>query len=138
MAGGLKWNGEVHAGHILQALVVGGGVMVWALVASSKADQTAKDLSSFQTSVRETVSVLERQVSQGLRDIRSDISMLPDQRARLDQVERRLTEGDARDVAQDARIGLIERQAIETREQVNNLIRASSVTLPGSPGIRTR
>ena len=135
---GLQWNGEVNAGHVLQALVVGCGVIIWALVASSKADQTAKDLANFQASIRETVGGIQAQLQQGLRDIRTDMAALPDQQARLTQVERRLTEGDARDVAQDARIGVIERQSIETRAQVDSLTRASAVTLPGAPGVRTR
>lgn len=136
--GGLRWNGEVNAGHILQAVVVGCGVIIWALVASSKADQTATELATFQRAIRETVGDLQRQVSQGLRDIRSDMATLPDQRAQLSQIERRLTEGDARDVAQDARLSSVERQAIETRAQVDNLRAASSVTLPGAPGVRPR
>lgn len=134
--GGLRWNGEVNAGHILQALVVGCGVIIWALVATSKADQTARDLETFQKNIRDTVQGIQQQVSQGLRDIRQDITTLPDQQARLNQVERRLTEGDARDVAQDGAIARIERQAIETRADVNNLRAASGVSLPGAPGIR--
>ena len=137
-SGWVKWEAGISPRDILYAGAFLVAVSGYIFNASGKADQTAKDLASLQTDMRTTISGVQREVREGISNIRSDIATLPDQRARLISVERRLSEGDARDVAQDARIGNIERQTIETAAQVNNLRAASAITLPGAPGVRTR
>lgn len=137
-ASGLRWNGEVGAGHVMQAATFVFAVIAGFVFFSAKADQTARDVVALRETLRENVTGLQAQMTQGFEQLRRDIAPIPDQRARLLAVERRLAEGDARDIAQDARIAAVERQAIETSAQLNNFRAASAQNLPGAPGVRTR
>lgn len=137
-AGGLHWNGEIGAGHVMQAATVIFAVISGFVLFSAKADQTARDVVALREILRENVSGLQAQMTQGFEQLRRDIAPIPDQRARILAVERRLAEGDARDIAQDARIATAERQAIETAAALNNFRAASAQNLPGAPGVRSR
>lgn len=132
----LDRNGKISPRDLLFLAGFGVGVVVYVVTNSNKSDQTAKDLDAFQTTVTGTIAEIRGEVRAGITNIRTDIASLPDQRARLLAVERRLSEGDARDVAQDARLSAVERSAIETAAQVTNLRAASSQNLPNAPGIR--
>ena len=52
-------------------------------------------LSELQANVSSQITDVRQAVSGGLSDVRVQIGSLPDQRARLDQAERRLAESDA-------------------------------------------
>jgi hypothetical protein len=88
-------------------------------------------MASFQTSITSQISDLRGVVSSGLKDVRQQIANLPDQKARLEQVERRLDQSDARQITMEARLGIVERAAIELRSDLNNVTRASSVRWGG-------
>jgi hypothetical protein len=63
--------------------------------------------------------------------MRQQLNSLPDTRARLDQMERRFADSDARHAGLDARVTALEHQAIELRSDLNAVTRASNVPLPG-------
>jgi hypothetical protein len=63
--------------------------------------------------------------------VRAQIGSLPDQRTRLDQAERHLTELDTRHGGSEARIIAVEHQLMDLRSDLNAMTRASSVPLPG-------
>lgn len=123
---------------ILAAATVLVVVSGYILTSNGKAEQTARDLTVFQARIDGTVAELRAEMRAGIASIRSDISLLPDQRARLTAVERRLSEGDARDIAQDQRLSIVEQRSIETRARLENVTAASSQSLPGAPGVRAR
>lgn len=132
----IGWENKIGPRDILAAATVLVVVAGYILTSSGKADQTARDLSAFQASINATVAEIRTEMRSGIANIRSDISLLPDYRARLTAVERRLAEGDARDTAQETNIARIDRLAIETRADVNNLRAASAQNLPNAPGVR--
>jgi septal ring factor EnvC (AmiA/AmiB activator) len=77
-------------------------------------------------------------ITQGLQGIRSEIATLPDQRARMDAVERRLLEMDRRDSENAQAIGVLDHSVnqlnadvgVLTRD-VDGITRASRASLPG-------
>jgi hypothetical protein len=125
----LRVNWEINVSNILFGLSVIGGLGVWGLSTSGKVDRVQGDVASFQTSVTGQITDLRGVVTEGLKDVRQQIANLPDQKARLEQTERRLDQSDARQTALEARLGIVERAAIELRSDFNNVTRASSVPL---------
>ncbi len=135
---GLRWNADVNAGHVLQALVlvIGGALALWTM--SAKTDQTARELTIFQANMRDTVVGIRSEVREGISAIRTDIATIPDLRAQMMGFERRIAESDARDASFNTRLSAVERQAIENSVSLNNFRAASQQNLPGAPGVRTR
>lgn len=134
----IRWENKIGPRDILAAATVLVVVAGYILTSNDKAEQTARDLTVFQARIDGTVAELRAEMHAGIASIRSDISLLPDQRARLTAVERRLSEGDARDIAQDQRLSIVEQRSIETRARLENVTAASSQSLPGAPGVRAR
>ena len=71
---GLRWNADVNAGHVLQALVlvIGGALALWTM--SAKTDQTARELTILQANMRDTVVGIRSEVREGISAIRTDIA----------------------------------------------------------------
>jgi hypothetical protein len=98
---------------------------IWGLAQSSaRNEQTATALTGLRIDMVRGVEAIAQQIRE-----------LPDLNARLNLVERLLREGDARDGAQQGAIDQIRQKQYELNADMDALKRASSVSLPGRPGI---
>lgn len=135
---GVRFNPEINLGHILTALMMTGGLMGYWMLSQNRVDQAvnanamlqdrfSREISSLQGSMNDLRSTAQS----GFTDIRAQIANLPDFQASLKQQERRISELESRLNAQDNRLGVIDRTAIETRADVNTLMRQANAPLPG-------
>jgi hypothetical protein len=106
-------------------------LVYWFVSNANRGEDNQRRLAEFQTSVSGQITELRQTVAGGLGDVRAQIGSLPDQRTRLDQAERHLTELDTRHSGSDARIIAVEHQLMDLRSDLNAMTRASSVPLPG-------
>jgi hypothetical protein len=106
-------------------------LVYWFVVNASRGEDNQRRLAELQANVSAQISELRQAVAGGLGDVRQQIGSLPDQRARLDQVERRLAEVDARLGSFDTRVTAVEHLQIELRSDMNAITRASNVPLSG-------
>jgi hypothetical protein len=118
----------------VQVAVAMASVIVWGMAARNAADLATHDLSKLEISMSEKIGQLRDAVAGGLADVRSQIAGLPDQRARLTELERREIELDARLTADAVRISAQEKQTIELRADLNQTMR--TVNAPLSAGRR--
>jgi hypothetical protein len=119
---------------LLQAVQVAAlliALVYWFVVNANRGEDNQRRLAELQANVSGQITDLRQALASGLGDVRLQIGSLPDQRARLDQAERRFTELDARQSGFDARITAAEHQLIELRSDMNAITRASNVPLPG-------
>jgi chromosome segregation ATPase len=107
-------------------------LVYWFVVNASRGEDNQRRLAELQSNVSAQISELRQTVAGGIGEVRQQIGSLPDQRARLDQAERRFSEIDGRQAAFDTRVAAAERQLIELRSEVNAITRASNVPLPGA------
>ena len=131
--GRVVWEFSLAA--LLQAVQVVAlliALVYWFVVNASRGEDNQRRLAELQANVSAQISELRQAVAGGLGDVRQQIGSLPDQRARLDQVERRLSDIDGRQAAFDTRSAAADRQLIELRTEVNSITRASNVPLPGA------
>jgi hypothetical protein len=106
-------------------------LVYWFMSNANRGEDNQRRLAEFQTSVSAQITELRQAVAGGLGDVRAQIGSLPDQRTRLDQAERHLTELDTRHGGSEARIIAVEHQLMDLRSDLNAMTRASSVPLPG-------
>jgi hypothetical protein len=99
---------------------------------ANRGEENQRRLAELQSNVSGQIGELRQAVAVGLGDVRQQLGALPDQRARLDQAERRIADVDARYGNLETRISTIERQTVELRSDMNAITRASSVPLPGA------
>ncbi len=128
----LRLSWEVNVGAMVQALAVLAGLITWLVTGQNKTAETQRNLDQMQQSVTAQITELRTALTGSLADVRRQIESLPDQRAQLEEMTRRLAEAAQARAALDARLGVVERTAIELRSDLNNIMRASSVPLPGS------
>jgi hypothetical protein len=107
-------------------------LVYWFVVNANRGEDNQRRLNELQANVSGQITELRQALASGLGDVRLQIGTLPDQRARLDQAERRLTELDARQSGSDTRITAAEHQLIELRSDLNAITRASNVPLQGA------
>jgi ABC-type transport system involved in cytochrome bd biosynthesis fused ATPase/permease subunit len=119
---------------IMQAVQVAAllvALIYWFVVNASRGEDNQRRLAELQANVSAQITELRQAVAGGIGDVRQQIGSLPDQRARLDQAERRFGDVDGRQAAFDTRVAAVERLLIELRSEVNAITRASNVPLPG-------
>lgn len=125
---------EITLSSILQGVQVVAllcALVYWFVVNAQRGSENERRLAEFQTSVSQQIGDLRQTMAVGLNDMRQQLNSLPDTRARLDQVEHRLAELDARHSGFDARITALEHQLVELRSDMTAITRASNVPLPG-------
>jgi predicted RNase H-like nuclease (RuvC/YqgF family) len=134
---GVKFNNEINLGAILQAGVVLCGLVAWAITSANRSESAASGLTTLQGNVDKNMAALQVNLTAQNADLRRDllelrqqIVSLPDQRARLDQLEHWRTDVEARFTNMDQHTGGLDRTTIETRAAVDNLLRAANVPLP--------
>jgi hypothetical protein len=129
----LAW--EFNLAQVLQVVQVVSllcALVYWFFINANRGIDNERRLDELQTAMAQQTGELRQTVAAGLTDMRQQLSLLPDQRARLDQAERRLTDLDTRHAGLDGRILTLERQMIELRSDLNAVTRASVVPLPGT------
>lgn len=107
-------------------------LVYWFVLNANRGEENQRRLAELQSNVSGQIGEVRQAVAVGLGDVRQQLNALPDQRARLDQAERRLADLDARYGALETRTSAIERQMVELRSDMNAITRASSVPLPGT------
>jgi hypothetical protein len=120
---------------LMQALQVAAlliALVYWFVLNANRGEDNQRRLAELQANVSAQIGEVRQAVAVGLGDVRQQLSALPDQRARLDQAERRMADLDARYGNLDPRLSLIERQIGDLRSDMNSITRASSVPLPGT------
>lgn len=125
----LKFNPQIDVGSMVTASAVLCSLAAWLVTAHARDQQSVRDLATVQSAVSAQITDLRNVISSGLVDVHQQISTLPDQRARLDQVERRLSDLEAKLNNGDQHLGLLERATIETRADLNTLMRAANAPL---------
>ena len=130
----IRFTPEVSLGAILQALIVAGGVAVYAITTSTRATDTESSLKDFKVEIGHQIDALHTEMNRRFDVVGDQIGALPDYRARLDQAERRLNGHDAALGALDARMGVEERLSIQTRSDLDSILPASRAKLPGDRG----
>jgi septal ring factor EnvC (AmiA/AmiB activator) len=129
-ASAFRFVPEINITGIATLLVIIGTVIAWAVTSANHTDQAARDLGAVQTSVAAQITDLKANLAGGLQDVHSQISTLPDQRAKLDTLERRVTDLETRFNVFNDRLTAIERSEIETRADIAPLLRASNMPQP--------
>src|SRR5207248_5078556 len=76
-------------------------LVYWFVVNASRGEDNQRRLAELQSNVSAQITELRQAMSVGIGDVRQQIGSLPDQRARLDQAERRFSDIDARQAALD-------------------------------------
>lgn len=112
---GFRFKPEVNLGNLIQTFIF------LLAIASAWFTYTAR-----VDTTRDNVTQFRIETNQQLGDIRQSISNLPDVRAELVQIERRLDQADSRNAAQSARLEQIGEMAITTRSDVDNILRSSA------------
>jgi flagellar motility protein MotE (MotC chaperone) len=128
----LVW--DLNVSTIIQAIQVIAfliAVVYWFVTNANRGVENQQRLAELQASVSSQISEVRQVVAVGLTDVRQQLSSLPDQRARLDQVERRIADVDARYSTLQNKAEVLDRQMLELRSDLNSITRASSVPLPG-------
>ena len=122
----LKFNSELNIGTLVTAGAVLCSLVAWIVTGNNRSEQSTRDLTTVQSAVSNQISDLRTAITAGLLDVRQQISTLPDQRAKLEQVERRIGDVEVKLNNLDQHLGLLERSTIETRADVNTLLRAAN------------
>ena len=128
----LSW--DFNIGTVLTAAAMATALIVWLVTGQNKSVETQRNLDLLQQSMTAQIAELRAATTGGLADVRRQIESLPDERAQLADLQRRVGEmaqnGSAGRAALDTRLSAVERTTIELRADLNNIMRASSVPLP--------
>lgn len=134
---GLRFNGELNLGTMLVALTALVGIVSYEITASNRSDQVGRDQVALQAAIADKITDLRQAVTNGqaemrqqIQEVRQQIGTLPDQRAKLENTERRLTDIEARLNSGDQRLSVLERASIESRADLNQILRATNGPLP--------
>lgn len=131
---GVRLDYTITVGHLIQICLLLTGLASWLISSNNRSDQAGKDLVVLQDRLTGQIKDVRDTVSEGLNNVRTQIAGLPDQRANLDQTLRRLGDVEQRYNIVDKRLGEAERATIESRADLNTLMRAANVPLPRGRG----
>lgn len=113
----LSWSDLLHAAVLLVALAA------WAVTAKSASDQASHDLMRLDASVSDKIADLRSAMTSGLNDVRQQISVLPDQRARIDEMARQIADIDGRLGAMNQTVIAQDKALAEHQADLNVLMR---------------
>lgn len=131
---GLHFDGSININTLLSLIIAGVMAMLWFTGGRSENAQTAGEVRHLGDRVTTEVTRLTRAIDQ----LSQAVTPVATMATRLDQLERRVNEGEARDRQQDEQLGRHGGELIQLRTQVEPLVRASGIPLPGSPGVGRR
>jgi cell division protein FtsB len=116
---GLHISPELSITGALTVLTMFATIIIWAVSTSNHTEVLAGQMVD-----------LKAAIINGQQDIRQQISTLPDQRAKLDELERRVTDLETRFNVFGDRLNACERSDIEMRADLAPLLRALNGPLP--------
>jgi hypothetical protein len=126
----VRWD----VGSLFTAAAMICGVIVWLVTGQNRSVETQHNLEALQATVTAQIAELRAATTGGLADVRKQIDSLPDQRAQLADLQRRVGEMSQDNAtvraALDARLSVVERNTIELRADLNGVLRASNTPLP--------
>lgn len=118
----VQFDPKIDLGHVLTL----GTVIVLATVYIVSNQGTARIAADAAKQAGDNVASLRIDMNEQFRQVRADIANLPNVQAELAQLEKREDQIDARVDAQSKRMELIEREVIQARADLDNVIRAST------------
>lgn len=131
---GVRLSWEINVGTMLTAIAMAGAFALWLITGQNRSAETQRNLDTLQSTMTSQISELRAATTGGLADVRRQIDSLPDQRAQLADLQRRVNEmtqdASSTRAGTDARLGVVERSTIELRADLNNVLRASNMPLP--------
>ena len=130
---GFRVTWDINIATVITLLGFLGTGMYFVATARTGAEQAVRDSARLEGEIAKTQGL----ISSGLSDLRAQIATLPDQRARLEELERRETEHDRWRAIVDARLGDQRELLSQLKTVVEAIQRASDVTLT-APGARKR
>lgn len=96
-------NMEIGLGHIIQILLIAGSIGFFVITGNAKSDHTAGAVATLDRRVEAGFEAMNRRVD----NLAAALNLVSSLTPRMGEAERRLTEQDTRDNAQDQRIGLV-------------------------------
>ena len=135
-SGGVRFNGEITLGTVLVIASMVCGAIVYIVNSNAHSDQTGHDLTTVQATVGAQITDLRTTLQSGLNDVKAEIKTLPDQRARLDQVERRMNDTDQWRNRADGSLNDLDHREVNVESAVNGLMRAANAPLIVPPPLR--
>ena len=139
----MQFDSKIDLGQVLVAVGLAGSVAFWAVnsastakVAADAAKQASDSVAALRSDMNDQFRGVKTDTADQLRQVqantndqfnrvRADIANLPDVRAELTQIERRLDQNDSRADAQSKRVETLERAVIQTRADLDALIRGA-------------
>jgi hypothetical protein len=128
---GIRFRPELSLGGVLQMIVVVSSIGFAVLTYATRVDTTQNSVQQLKSDMTSQFSNMTDQV----RGLRLDIANLPDVKAEIVQMEKRLDQGDSRNAAQSARLDQLGNIAIGTRSDVDSILRSSAAQV-GRPAPR--
>jgi len=125
-----KWfnfSTRIDLGHLLTALTIVIGALVYVLGYANKTDEAIKTANDVKMTVTSQISELKNTISDGNADIKRQIANLPDVTARLTAAERRLDQNDSDRHRIDTELSRLAIQSTQNRADIDNMMRASSL-----------
>jgi Tfp pilus assembly protein PilO len=130
---GPRFTPEISLGQVIQAIVVAGTVGVAVFTYVAKIDTAQHDIASMRLDMNGRFDQVRVDTNSRLDQVRVDIANLPDLRAELAQVEKRLDQIDNRSAAQSARLEQVQQMAVTARADLDSVIRASAAQVGRRP-----
>lgn len=131
---GMRLSWDINISTLLTIIAMAGAFALWLITGQNRSAETQRNLEQVQQSVTAQIAELRAATTGGLADVRHQIDSLPDQRAQLADLQRRVAEmtqdASSTRAGTDARLGVVERATIELRADLNNVLRASNTPLP--------
>ena len=128
----MKFDPTVNLGAVLQVLTVGGVAMAYVLGVKSEVSSLTRDVQR----VNERLTAEVGNLSTAIKSLSDTLSPFSRMMERMDQMDRRITSTEARNDAQEERLGRLGESVIELRATIEPIVRASQQNLPGAPGVR--
>lgn len=120
---------DVTLGDIITAAAILGGVALYQVNNVGKAQQALDAVQSLRVDMTANVQALRVDMKESfvhvqsdIGGVRGDIANLPDVRAELVQMERRVDQIDSRADAQSKRLEILEREVIQMRSDVDHIV----------------
>ena len=120
-------------GAVLNALVLLVGLTAWAVTVHNQADMASHDLIKLDTSMTDKIAELRAVTTAGLTDVRNQIAVLPDQRARIDILERRAADLDTRLGSIGQMLATQQQSDLQSKADINQLLRTVNQPLVRQP-----
>jgi uncharacterized coiled-coil protein SlyX len=114
---------------IINAVVVTVALIAWLVTTHNQAETAPRDLARMEAALTEKIADLRAVVTSGQSDVRQQISVLPDQRARIEILEQRMADLDQRISSVGSIVASQEKTQAEHGANLNILMRTVNTPL---------